>query len=176
MEPVKGGSLANLPPKAKAILDSLGNNSPASYAIRFAAGFDGVMTVLSGMGNLDMVADNISYMSDFSPLDDVELSAIKKVCDVLRAENLVQCTACRYCIADCPRSISIPDLFACMNAKLAFNNWNSDFYYNDVHTKGKGRASDCIGCGKCEEVCPQKLEIRRLLKEVADAFDKKQKI
>ncbi|MBQ5756439.1 MAG: aldo/keto reductase, partial [Erysipelotrichaceae bacterium] len=173
MEPVKGGSLVILPGEAQAILDELKGGSNASYAIRFCAGFDGVMMVLSGMGNMDMMRDNISYMQDFKPLDEAEMAAIDKVCALVRSQNLIQCTACRYCIDGCPMKISIPDLFACLNAKKQYNNWNTDYYYNNVHTtEGKGKAGDCIGCGGCEEICPQHLPIRELLKAVSAEFDK----
>ena len=172
MEPVKGGNLVNLPDEAKKIFDALGGGSYASYAIRFAAGFDNVITVLSGMSSREQMADNISCMKSFKPLDEAELKAVQKVCEIFKKQRMIPCTACRYCVDGCPKNISIPDLFACMNAKKTFNNWNSDFYYTDVHTVGKGKASDCIGCGKCEAACPQKLEIRELLKAVAKEFEK----
>ena len=171
MEPVKGGSLVNLPAEAQAILDELNGGSNASYAIRFAASLDKVMTVLSGMGDMAMLIDNVGYMKDFQPLKDAERAAIDRVCAIFRAQGLIPCTACRYCTERCPKGIAIPDLFACMNAKKQWNNWNTDYYYN-IHTKNGGRASDCIGCGKCEAICPQHLPIRALLKDVAAAFDK----
>ena len=172
MEPVKGGSLVKLPWAAKAVFDALGG-SYASYAIRFAAGFPSVLTVLSGMSDLSQVEDNISYMKDFVPLSDIERKAVSEVCDIIRSQNAIACTACRYCTDGCPMNISIPDLFACLNSKRQFNNWNSSFYYDSVCTANKGKASDCIECGACEAVCPQKLEIRALLKTVADEFEKK---
>lgn len=172
MEPVRGGNLVNLPKEAKDILDSLNGGSPASYAIRFAAGFDGMMMVLSGMSNMEQMNDNISFMKDFKPLNEDELEAIKKVTEIFRSENLIPCTACRYCIAGCPKNISIPDLFACLNAKKMYHDWNTDYYYHSVHTVNNGKASDCIKCGKCEAICPQHLPIRNLLVNVASEFDK----
>lgn len=172
MEPVKGGSLVNLSEDAKAILEALGNGSPASYAIRFAAGFDGIMMVLSGMSNQEQLLDNISYMKEFKPLSDEEQSAVKKVCEIFHSKHLIPCTACRYCTDGCPKQISIPDLFACLNAKKVYHDWNQDYYYNSVHTVNNGKASECIGCGKCEKSCPQHLEIRSLLKEVEMEFEK----
>ena len=172
MEPVKGGSLVQLPDAAKEILDGLHGGSPASYAIRFAASFPNVMTVLSGMGDMDMMSENIGFMKDFVPLNDTEKKAIEQVCEIFRSQNLIPCTACRYCTERCPQNISIPDLFACLNAKKQFNNWNTDYYYENIHTKNGGKASDCIKCGKCEQICPQHLEIRRLLIDVANEFDK----
>ncbi|MDE7100607.1 MAG: aldo/keto reductase [Anaeroplasmataceae bacterium] len=171
MEPVKGGNLVNLPSDAQKIFDDLHGGSNASYAIRFAAGFDGVFMVLSGMSNMEQMLDNISYMKDFKPLNEKEKEAIDKVCDVFKNMHLIACTACRYCVAGCPKHISIPDLFSCMNTKNIYHDWNANYYYSNVHTKFGGKASDCIECGKCESACPQHLPIRKLLKAVAKEFE-----
>lgn len=172
MEPVKGGNLVNLPQSAKDIFNKLGENSPASYAIRFAAGFDGIDMVLSGMGSLQQMADNISYMKEFQPLNDNEMEAVRKVQEIFKSMNLIPCTACRYCEAGCPKKIAIPDLFAVMNTKQIYHDWNADYYYSNVHTSQGKKASDCIKCGKCEKACPQHLEIRRLLEDAAKEFEK----
>ena len=121
---------------------------------------------------LEQMEDNISYMKDFRPLSETEKKAIDKVRESFQSKNLIQCTACRYCTAGCPKQISIPDLFACMNAKKIFHDWNTDYYYNNVHTVNNGKASDCIKCGKCEKACPQHLPIRQLLVDVAEEFEK----
>ncbi len=170
MEPVKGGNLVNLPEEAKKILEDLHGGSPASYAIRFAAGFEGIMMVLSGMSNLEQMQDNLSYMKDFVPLSEKEMDAIRGVRKVFASMQLIPCTACRYCTDGCPKKISIPDLFACMNAKKIYHDWNTDYYYG-LHTKNGGKASDCIGCGRCEKSCPQHLPIRELLKDVSAEFE-----
>lgn len=172
MEPVKGGNLVNLPEEARKVLDELHGGSPASYAIRFAAGFPGMMMVLSGMSSMEQMKDNLSYMKDFQPLNETELEAVKKVQRIFRGMNLIPCTACRYCTDSCPRQIAIPDLFAVMNTKQIYHDWNADFYYNNVYTGAGRRASDCIQCGRCEKACPQHLPIRRLLTEIAAEFDK----
>ena len=172
MEPVKGGNLVTLPEGAKKYFEELGDASPASYAIRFAAGCKGVFMVLSGMSDMPQMNDNLSYMKNFKPLDEKEMQAVQNVCAAFQSMNLIACTACRYCTDGCPRSISIPDLFACMNSKHTHKDWNADYYYTEVHTKTGGKASECIKCGKCEKACPQHLPIRELLVGVAKEFEK----
>lgn len=172
MEPVKGGSLVKLPEEADKVLRDLNGGTNASYAIRFAAHFDGIKMVLSGMSNLEQLRDNISFMKDYQKLNDEEMTAINKVVDIFNKKNMIACTGCRYCVDGCPKNIMIPDLFACYNNKKFFHDWNADMYYFDVHTKNKGKASDCIRCGKCELICPQKLPIRELLENVKKEFER----
>ncbi len=185
MEPVRGGSLANVPPAAEAVFRNLWEKeceddplaseedrpSPASYALRFAASFPQIAMVLSGMGNMEMIEDNIETFTDFCPIDEDELEALETVKALIEGEDMIQCTACHYCTAGCPKHISIPDLFSDYNNHKLFKTWNSNFYYG-IHTTDAGKASDCIKCGKCELACPQKLPIRDLLEKVASEFEK----
>ena len=169
MEPVKGGNLVNLPESAKAVLDALHGGSAASYAIRFAAGFPGVMMVLSGMSNMEQMRDNLSFMRDFRALDEREKAAVGRVRAILSGGNLIPCTGCRYCVDGCPKHIAIPELFAAMNDRQMHPDGNADCA---VHTAPGHRASDCVKCGKCERACPQHLPIRQLLQRVAREFEK----
>ena len=170
MEPVKGGSLVNLPKEADDVLRGLGDGSNASYAIRFAASFDDVCMVLSGMGSMKMVEDNVNYMKDFKPLSDTEMAGVKQVAEIFRAQNLIQCTACGYCTERCPKNIPIPGYFACYNVAKQLNTWS---YYHKLRDDNvQGKIDDCIDCGACERACPQHLKIRKLLKEVKDNFEK----
>ncbi len=171
MEPVKGGLLVNLPDEARKVYEELGNASPASYAIRFAASFEGIFMVLSGMGNMDMMNDNIGAMKNFEPLNAHEFEAVFRVLEIIKSQATIQCTGCRYCVDGCPMNIPIPDIFSCMNGKKVWNSWTYSYYYS-VCTSGKGKALDCIECGACENICPQHLPIRELLKDCSKEFDK----
>ena len=162
MEPVKGGTLVNLP---EAALELLPDGSPASYAIRYAAGFEDIVMVLSGMSNMEQMEDNISYMADFKPLSAEEHEAIEKVRTLYQAQNKIPCTACRYCVDGCPAGIPIPEIFALRNAKLGGEEVDAAAYSAFPAT-----AANCVDCGQCESACPQSLQIRDLLREVDKAF------
>ena len=157
MEPVRGGALVNLPQEA---LELLPNGSPASYALRFAAGFPQIAVVLSGMSDEAQMADNLATMGDFKPLTDAEQEAVIKVRTIYQSQHKVPCTGCAYCVAGCPAGIPIPDVFGLMNKKLAKEEMDEGAY-----GALENNAEACVGCGACEAVCPQKLEIRQLLKE-----------
>lgn len=170
MEPVKGGNLVNLTADAAKVLDDLGGGSHASYAIRFAASFENIRMVLSGMGSMDMMNDNVSFMENFQPLNDTEKAAVNKVVEIIRAIDLIPCTSCRYCMEKCPKGIPIPNIFASINSARQYEG-GGVFFYN-IYTKDGKKASDCAACGKCETICPQHLPIRELLKEAVKTFEK----
>ena len=162
MEPVKGGSLVNLPEKAMELME----NKPASYAIRYAAGCEGVFMVLSGMSNQEQMDDNLSFMTEFAPLSDAEQETVTQVRTMYQAQHRIPCTACRYCTDGCPAGIPIPDVFTCMNDKRQEQGEPETAY-----AAFENKASACVGCGQCENVCPQHLQIRQLLQEVAAVFE-----
>ena len=172
MEPVKGGSLVNIPPKAQGVLSSLGGGSNASYAIRFAASHDNVVMVLSGMSDLAQMEDNISYMKDFKPFTSEEYDAVFKVSEIIKETNTIPCTDCKYCVAGCPSSIKIPEIFKILNSKRVYNDWSSYRLYKEL-IETCGKASDCIECGQCENICPQSLKIIDYLKIAVETFEKK---
>ena len=171
MEPVKGGSLVRLPEEAAKPLLDLNGGSLASYAIRFVLGFPQIFMVLSGMSDIAQMDDNLSYTMDFVPLNEKELAAIEEVKRRIREEAMIPCTACRYCVDGCPMKIDIPRIFKCLNDKTVFKNPWASFSYGRVTSEGKGKASQCIECGQCEDACPQHLPIRSLLKNAAKEFE-----
>lgn len=170
MEPVRGGRLANLSPKAAEVLSQLEGGSQASYAIRFTASFEGVAMVLSGMSSLEQMEDNLSYMKDFRPLDEKEYDVVWQVAEVLRQEKLIGCTACRYCVDGCPKNIPIPEVLDCINDRYQEKIEEGARKYAE-YTKQAGKASDCIACRACEKVCPQHLPISKLMKKATRVFE-----
>ena len=171
MEPVKGGRLADPPEEVKQLFDAIHPGmSYASWAIRFVASLDGILTVLSGMSNVAQMQDNLSYMKDFRPLDETEQAAIREAQRILGNAAAIPCTACRYCVEGCPQQIRIPDIFAAMNKQLANGQMAAarEDYFR-VAPEGH-RASDCIECRQCEGACPQHLPITEHLKKAAAMF------
>jgi predicted aldo/keto reductase-like oxidoreductase len=175
MEPVKGGSLASLP-------DSIGNifkdadptMSQASWAIRFAASLPNVITVLSGMSTLEQMENNLSYMEHFKPLSPDERKTVDKARLQLEATPRVPCTSCEYCVKGCPQGIKIPGYFEAMNRYLVYNDLNAAQFEYMLTTKfGSAKGSECIACGACESVCPQKIGIIEELKKTVEALEGK---
>lgn len=171
MEPVKGGTLANMVGEPARLLRKLdADASFASFAIRYAASLENVMLVLSGMSNEEQLADNTAYMREFVPLSDKEKETIENVVEELAKMPTIACTKCRYCVEGCPKKILIPELFSDYNMSVQFgvNDQSKGNYMR--HTTDNGKAKDCIRCGKCEAQCPQHLPIRELLEKVAVTF------
>ncbi len=173
MEPVKGGALAVLPEEAQKLLTAVAPNcTPASIALRFVASLDGIITVLSGMSNSAQAEDNIKTMQDFAPLTEAEADAVEAVTEILKNAPSVACTNCKYCMENCPAGIPIPMIIrGAYNSYVTFNNMPlSKARYADC-VKDKAKASDCMECGLCEQVCPQKLPIKALLAESKKLFE-----
>ena len=166
MEPVKGGNLADPPAEVKKLfMDYHSDMSCASWAIRFAASLEGVITVLSGMSNVEQMKDNLSYMKSFQPLNEEEQRIIQQAQRILGHSAAIPCTACHYCTEGCPKQIPIPEIFSAMNKKLANGQalQAAEDYQRAID--GKGAASDCIRCRQCENACPQHLPIIRHLEQ-----------
>ena len=174
MEPVKGGALANVSPEAISLYKgSRPELSPAGWAVSFCASLDGVFMVLSGMSTEEQLEDNMSYMKDFIPFSNEEIAIAEKMGEIVREDNAIACTACKYCVDDCPQKIAIPDIFKIYNNFCRFQKANpagAQRSYNGI-CENTGKASACIECGLCETNCPQHLPIREYLKEIANQFE-----
>lgn len=173
MEPVKGGNLAAFREDiGRPMKEFSPDASYASWAMRFAASHEGILTVLSGMSNEEQVADNIAVMKDFTPLSAEEHKIIQEVVERLEQIPTVACTGCRYCVEGCPQSIKIPDMIQYLNRSRVYGDTpGTKRSYQLTVSEGSGKPSDCVQCGQCEEVCPQHLSIMQVLEEAASVLE-----
>ena len=167
MEPVRGGSLQKLNDEAVEVFKKLSDNSPASYALRFVAQLPNVLTTLSGMSTYEQVEDNINTFNECKSLSDEELKAIEEANIFFRKNFAIPCTACKYCVTECPKGIDIPSCFA------SFNDYNKTRDVKDLNKTyhlipEDKRAHNCIDCKKCMEHCPQEINIPRKLSEIKE--------
>ena len=162
---MKGGILADPIDTVKAIFDRENNGmSYASWALRYVASKDNLLTVLSGMSSVQQMEDNLSFMKDFRPLNEHEEEVIREAQKAFDEDKSIPCTACHYCTKGCPMGIPIPEIFTVENRRKGSPEFRTKREYVIV-TVGKGKASDCIQCGQCEAACPQHLPIITLLEQ-----------
>lgn len=172
MEPIKGGSLANPPENVASILKEKNpDTSYAEWALRFAGSLEGILTVLSGMSNIEQMEENLSFMTNFKALDEEEKETIRRVQNEFGNTNFIPCTACHYCTDGCPQGIPIPEIFKARNEQLLYGQiekGKEDYLKATANTPG---ASECIECEQCVSACPQDLDVIAWLKDSARAFE-----
>ena len=172
MEPIKGGLLADTPKPIADILNSAdASASSASWALRFTASLDGVITILSGMNSLEQMYDNIATIKNFKPLSQNDHDIIAKVIEKYRSIPRIPCTGCRYCVDDCPQKINIPNLIDIYSDYMIYHSKVAGKDMYPVLSRKGGKASDCIQCRTCERHCPQEIEIANIMKNIAKVFE-----
>lgn len=174
MEPVKGGTLADVPAEVRESFAAYHPDlSVPSWAIRFVASLDNVAMVLSGMSNMEQLMDNISYMKEFVPMNAEEIELVHKAAEMIKDSIAIPCTGCSYCTEGCPMQIAIPDLFRVYNKSKRgeISDVEADEEYRQL-TESGGKARECLACGQCQVACPQHLEIINYLKDVAKCMEK----
>ena len=172
MGPVKGGLLSGAGSFAeKALREANPDVSAASWAVRFAASLDGLLTMLSGMGTMEQLEDNIRTIQNLKPLSESEMDTLRSVAEMLRKMPTIQCTGCKYCIEACPQQIKIPDLIALYNEYLVYKQKTSVGYTFEFATMGGRLPSTCTSCRSCEKHCPQRIEISDIMQKTASAYE-----
>lgn len=171
MEPLRGGGLVNLSDKALFKLKELyPNTTPAEFGLRWAASRDNVVTVLSGMSNLQQIKENINTFMNYSDMTEDENKAADEIAKIIQSQGEINCTACKYCMEVCPRGINIPAIFALYNQyKVTNNKMLFSIYYESLAENEK--ADKCIKCNLCNTNCPQSLKIPELLAKVAQTYN-----
>ena len=172
MEPVKGGSLANLPSEGiNELFQKMRPGATASsWALRYAGSFDNVKVVLSGMSTMEQVEDNLRTFKDFKPLSEEEYALVEDVADTLKGRVQNGCTNCRYCMP-CPAGVDIPRCFGIWNQYHIYENVNEARWNWKNGIDEANKASNCVKCGKCEQACPQHIAIREDLARLQTELD-----
>ncbi len=164
MEPVRGGKLANLSEEASMILkDIRPDESSAAWCFRFLQGLPNVKMILSGMSNMEQTVDNLQTFSESKPLNENEVLTLLQIADGMK--NSVPCTACGYCLADCPMELNIPMLLSAYN-EIRFSANVTSTIKIEVLPEDK-KPSSCIGCNACVGICPQKIDVPKHLSDFA---------
>lgn len=171
MEPVKGGSLANLPDDINAMFqEERPNDSIASWALRYVGSFSNVKVILSGMSDMNQVEDNLKTFVDFEPLSTQEQMVVENVAKTLHSRVQNGCTSCKYCMP-CPAGVNIPGSFGVWNEYHVYGNVKDTAYSWTKEIPDEAKPKNCIKCGKCEKVCPQKIHIREDLERLQKELD-----
>ncbi|MBR2068595.1 MAG: 4Fe-4S dicluster domain-containing protein [Candidatus Gastranaerophilales bacterium] len=172
MEPLRGGGLVNLSDKAlQELKANYPDTTPAEFGLRWAASLDNVVTVLSGMSNLEQVRQNIKTFENYKDMTKEEKEVANKIAKIIQSQGEINCTACKYCLEVCPKNINIPAIFSLYNQyKVVKNKMMFTIYYESLAEEE--RANACIKCGLCSKNCPQSLQIPELLEKIEKEYKK----
>ena len=176
MEPLRGGRLTGgLPASARRILEHAPiSRTPAQWAFRWLWDQEEVTCVLSGMNSLEMVQENLCTANEAHPgcITQQEREIYRKVVDAINENMKVGCTGCRYCMP-CPRGVDIPGTFAAYNRISSDGYWKTltEYFMMTGVRRDYTGPGNCIGCGKCEQHCPQHLPIRQELQNAKKALE-----
>ncbi len=174
MEPIKGGSLASLPPDLQHILNDLdANATPASFAMRWVGSHPYVKVILSGMSTLEHVSDNLRTFTEFEKLTEKEYVALDEIGDTMRGRVGNGCTGCKYCMP-CPFGVDIPGNFALWNRFRMFGDYDMVKKEWENVAKQDSRPPACTECGQCIPLCPQNINIPEDLKKMQAELTKAQ--
>ncbi len=175
MEPLRGGALANPPQDVKALMDGHDvKKSAVEWAFSYIADYAEVATILSGMSNQQQLDENIAVFENLTVggLTENDKAFIKELKKAYLARIPVGCTGCRYCVP-CPNDVRIPDVFHAYNENTMLGqDWKHSWNYGNIVNNGHD-ASKCVGCGACESVCPQGLNIIDLLAKIDTEYKNK---
>ncbi|MPM90044.1 hypothetical protein SDC9_137160 [bioreactor metagenome] len=174
MEPLRGGNLAsNIPEEARKVWDRAEiKKAPAEWAFRYLWNYPEISVVLSGMSEMEHLKENLRIAEEGRPnsLSAEEKSLISEVGGIYKSRIKVNCTNCKYCMP-CPMGVNIPRNLSYLNDIFMLENVENAKFQYGVLLLSEEKAGNCIKCGECEEVCPQSIKIREMLKEVRENFE-----
>ncbi len=173
MEPIKGGILAEPPEEILKLILNKTDTDAVGYALDFVRSLPECKMILSGMSNEEQMRDNVRRMENPCNFGNKKIKILENIQQKLAGIDRYDCTSCRYCIKECPQNIVINEIIHALNIELMYNNTRMANGKYAFQTRNSRKASLCVGCGQCERVCPQHLQIRKLMKLAANKFESK---
>lgn len=171
MEPLRGGRLASLAEKDETALKELRPDEKIpAWAFRFLQSVPSVTMVLSGMSSMEQLQENIRTYSEDKPLNEKEMETLLAMADGMLEKKILPCTACHYCVSHCPQELDIPELLALYNEHCFTEGGFIAPMALSSYPKEK-LPSACIGCGSCQAVCPQQIDIPEAMSDFAQKLN-----
>lgn len=171
MEPVRGGKLAGFADDVNEKFYAFNPDaSIASYALRWVGSHSNVKVILSGMSDMAQTQDNLKTFEKFNPLTEEEEGVIQEVVTTLRSRIKNACTGCKYCMP-CPAGVNIAASFKVWNEYYMYGRYEAVKFSWEKIMREEEKPVHCVECGKCEDICPQHIQIRENLKQVQKELD-----